>query len=78
MYEYIITFGQEVETVWRRKMNVTSLLVVTTRWVLVLIQVTAWLASWPKVRLCAFFAREPFLTSAFLEVRADSAGRYSR
>ncbi|GJE88910.1 hypothetical protein PsYK624_049980 [Phanerochaete sordida] len=48
VYEYIITFGQEVETVWRRKMNVTSLLIVTTRWVLVLIQITLWLASWPK------------------------------
>lgn len=32
VYEYVITFGDEVVTVWKRKMNATSLLLISVRW----------------------------------------------
>lgn len=35
-YEYAITFSQEVATVWRRRLTATSILLITTRWTLVL------------------------------------------
>ncbi|GJE96341.1 hypothetical protein PsYK624_125350 [Phanerochaete sordida] len=34
-YEYIITFGQEVAVVWRRKLSVVSVLLLGTRWLMV-------------------------------------------
>lgn len=35
-YEYAITFSQEIATVWRRRLTATSILLITTRWTLVL------------------------------------------
>ncbi|GJE93847.1 hypothetical protein PsYK624_100110 [Phanerochaete sordida] len=34
VYEYVITFGDEVHTVWNRKMNATSLLLISVRWMM--------------------------------------------
>ena len=33
-YEYLITFQQEIDTVWKRKLNTTSLLLLGVRWVM--------------------------------------------
>lgn len=33
-YDFLITFGQEIRTVWQRRFSVVSLLIVSTRWVL--------------------------------------------
>ena len=35
-YEYIITFDQEVAQVWMRKTTATALLLLSTRWIMVL------------------------------------------
>ncbi|GJE98353.1 hypothetical protein PsYK624_145810 [Phanerochaete sordida] len=40
VYEYVVTFDQEVVCVWRRKFSATSLLLLSTRWVMVLYQAT--------------------------------------
>ena len=42
VYEYFITLDQEVATVWKRKFNATSCLLVTTRWVMLLNQIFTW------------------------------------
>ncbi|EKM56312.1 uncharacterized protein PHACADRAFT_92217, partial [Phanerochaete carnosa HHB-10118-sp] len=36
VYEYIITFNQEVAVIWRRKFSLASVLLITTRWIMVL------------------------------------------
>lgn len=41
-YEYIVTFDQEVNSVWARPPSATSVLLVTTRWVMVLNQIINW------------------------------------
>lgn len=51
VYDYVLTFAQEVTTVWRRKMTATSLLLVTTRWVMVLQAVVQFVPPVPKVRV---------------------------
>lgn len=45
VYEFIITFGQEVRTGWQRKLTLTSLLLVSTRWVMVAGQIMGWAAG---------------------------------
>ena len=40
-YEYVITFTQEVSTVWRRRFTVTSFLLLSIRYILVASQVIA-------------------------------------
>ncbi|GJE98361.1 hypothetical protein PsYK624_145900 [Phanerochaete sordida] len=37
-YEYVITFGQEVACVWQKPISATSVLLLSTRWVMVLYQ----------------------------------------
>ncbi|GJE98348.1 hypothetical protein PsYK624_145760 [Phanerochaete sordida] len=37
-YEYVITFSQEVEYVWQKPLSVTSVLLLSTRWVMVVFQ----------------------------------------
>lgn len=32
VYEYIITFDDEVSTIWRRRWTAPSILLLTTRW----------------------------------------------
>lgn len=49
-YEYLITLDQEVATVWRRKWTATSVLIVSVRWVMVLLQISHWLSVLPNVR----------------------------
>ena len=39
-YEYLITLDDEIRTVWRRKFSAVSLLIVSTRWSLLLYAVT--------------------------------------
>lgn len=39
VYEYIISFDQEIAHVWTRKLNVTSFLLLSIRWVMVVTQV---------------------------------------
>lgn len=34
-YEYVITLPLEIENIWRRKINITSALLLATRWTLV-------------------------------------------
>lgn len=36
IYDFITSLGKEVALVWQRKMTATSLLLLSTRWVLVL------------------------------------------
>lgn len=36
LYDHLITFGQEVRAVWQRKFSAVSLLIVSTRWALVI------------------------------------------
>ena len=40
MYEYVITFDQEVTHVWTRKPTITSFLLLSIRWVMVFAQVS--------------------------------------
>ncbi|EKM48691.1 uncharacterized protein PHACADRAFT_202510 [Phanerochaete carnosa HHB-10118-sp] len=35
-YDYLITLDQEVRTVWQQKFSIVSLLIVSTRWTLIL------------------------------------------
>lgn len=35
-YEYVITFRQEVDTVWKKRQSATSILLLMTRWTLLL------------------------------------------
>jgi hypothetical protein len=35
IYEYIITTGDEVATVWRRKLNISSVFLLSVRWTMV-------------------------------------------
>ncbi|GJE96338.1 hypothetical protein PsYK624_125320 [Phanerochaete sordida] len=42
-YEYIITFDQEVSIVWNRKLNAVSLLLVITRWLMVVEPILAFI-----------------------------------
>ena len=48
VYEYIITFDQEVSQVWSRKPTATSFLLLSTRWVIVLTQVIGLVPSTPS------------------------------
>jgi hypothetical protein len=48
VYEYVITFDQEVSTIWKRRFIATSILLLSTRWVLVLYQIVPFMPS-PKV-----------------------------
>ncbi|GJE85359.1 hypothetical protein PsYK624_014380 [Phanerochaete sordida] len=43
LYEYALTLPQEFETVWRRKWNATSLLLLLIRWTMVLLGVCSFL-----------------------------------
>ncbi|EKM51939.1 uncharacterized protein PHACADRAFT_199442 [Phanerochaete carnosa HHB-10118-sp] len=42
LFEYVVTFPEEVNTVWRRKFTWTSILLLSMRWIMVLSQVAAW------------------------------------
>ena len=42
VYEYAITFHQEMATVWRRPLNLTSLLLLSTRYTLIMAQLITW------------------------------------
>ena len=61
-YEYIITFYQEVATVWRRRLTLTSLLLLSTRYVLLLSTVWILIPATPVVSisnlLCCQFLTE--------------------
>ena len=46
--EYIITFDQEIRLVWKRKRMLTSLLLVTTRYALLLAQIGGWVPGSSK------------------------------
>lgn len=43
IYEFIITFEQEVSCIWTRKLTATSLLLLFTRWTMVLSEVIVWI-----------------------------------
>ncbi|EKM56357.1 uncharacterized protein PHACADRAFT_140967, partial [Phanerochaete carnosa HHB-10118-sp] len=36
VYEFVITLDQEIAVVWRRKFTLTSLLLLSTRWLMLL------------------------------------------
>ena len=48
-YEYLITFHEEVATVWKRKLTATSLLLLSTRYVLILTQILTFVPASPAV-----------------------------
>ena len=48
-YEYVITFHQEIATVWRRPLNLTSLLLLSTRYTAIVSQLLSWLPGSPAV-----------------------------
>ena len=48
IYEYVITFADEIEAVWKRPWTATSVLLLSTRWVMLLTLVNG-VASTPKV-----------------------------
>lgn len=51
VYEYIITFSDEIQTVWKRRLTATSFLLLTIRWVMVAnVAVASFVPSTPKVR----------------------------
>ncbi|GJE85346.1 hypothetical protein PsYK624_014250 [Phanerochaete sordida] len=50
IYEYSITFGQEIETIWKRKVTVASGLVLVARWMLLLLAAACILT--PTARGC--------------------------
>ncbi|GJE96345.1 hypothetical protein PsYK624_125390 [Phanerochaete sordida] len=35
LYELVITINQEIEVVWKRKFTITSLLLLSTRWLMI-------------------------------------------
>ncbi|GJE85289.1 hypothetical protein PsYK624_013680 [Phanerochaete sordida] len=47
VYEYLITLDREVAAVWKRKFAATSMLLLSVRWVMLLIQIIDWLPSTP-------------------------------
>ena len=49
MYEFIIAFDQEIRTGWQRKFSLTTFLLISTRWSMLLLQVTTCLAEIPRV-----------------------------
>jgi hypothetical protein len=49
LYEYAITFDQEVSTIWKRRFTATSILLLSTRWVLVLSVILQLMPAVPKV-----------------------------
>lgn len=50
VYEYLITLDREVAAVWKRKFTATSMLLLSVRWVMLLIQIIDWLPPLPGVR----------------------------
>ena len=40
IYEYAITLPQEVNTVWQRKWTIASVLLISTRWILLAMAIT--------------------------------------
>ena len=42
MYEYLITFDQEIQCVWRRKWTATSVLLLSIRYITILAQMIGW------------------------------------
>ena len=48
-YEYFFTIDQEVNTVWKRKLTLSSVLLISIRWAMVLNQVPPWIPPFPKV-----------------------------
>lgn len=54
LYEFIITFDQEVAVVWRRKFTATSLLLLGIRWLMILSpisEIIPWPLSWWRYTL---------------------------
>ena len=49
MYEYIITFNQEVAVVWERRFSATSVLLIGSRWLMI---VFAYLVFYPGPAKC--------------------------
>ena len=49
LYEYAITFDQEVQAVWRRTCTVSSLLLLSIRWVMVLSAIMSLVSLLPRV-----------------------------
>ncbi|GJE94523.1 hypothetical protein PsYK624_106930 [Phanerochaete sordida] len=50
-YEYLITISQEVDSVWRRQFSLTSVLLISTRWVMLVNQIFQWLPASPHLSL---------------------------
>ena len=49
VYEYILTIDREFAVVWKRKFNATSALLISVRWMMVLVQVSGWMGVTPQV-----------------------------
>lgn len=55
-FEYLITFDQEVECVWKRKFSATSVLLLTTRWVMIVNQSIVWMPATPVTNCITTYA----------------------
>ncbi|KIP02559.1 hypothetical protein PHLGIDRAFT_26538 [Phlebiopsis gigantea 11061_1 CR5-6] len=75
VYDYLITLDQEVATVWNRKFNATSCLLVTTRWVMLLNQIFTWIPGTPNVCGGTEITSAVFLTVAVVQIALFSALR---
>lgn len=63
LYEYVVTFSQEVTTVWQRRKTATSILLVATRWTMVLNAVVILIESPKEVSRCVPRSMRNVLTS---------------
>ena len=49
VYEFVVAFGQEVKTGWERKLSAANILLISTRWIMVLMQIFGWATFIPGV-----------------------------
>ena len=55
LYEHVITFDQEISKVWRRKFTMTSLLLLSNRYALILTQTVGFLPFNHTVSCCTTY-----------------------
>lgn len=58
-WEYAITFDKELMTVWGVKMNATSILLISVRWVMIINTIITPIPASPEVSTLAFLNVDP-------------------
>ncbi|GJE85319.1 hypothetical protein PsYK624_013980 [Phanerochaete sordida] len=69
VFEYVITFNDELCTAWRRRLNATSLLLISTRWVMVIAPTLAWATLSTQRYVESSWWKTGLLTSTRVAVR---------